>query len=736
MVRIAHHSWGSARPAQSLYLCFLCVIAGTVFLSFPLAGQTTSSPQPQKTLSVSGFNGGLIKVDVLATGKSGKPTAGLKSTDFLVLDNGQPSKILSFQESDSALLMSDPPVEIIFAIDSLRMPGMLALHEREGVEKFLRLNEGHLALPVSIFRLRDSGLWSLADRSKDGNLLAAEVERDDQAQSKPIRKALGPSGLYGSGPEELPGLLALKSLGDILTIERQKSGRKLLIWIGPRREENGAPFDQQRVFNMVVWFSTLLREARVALYSYSEGENPRDSRSIRYKDFLGGVTSIKDVGFESLNRKVFAVQSGGRVLDSSEELSVQIEACVAEANDFYTFSFNPAAANHPNEYHELKIQVRNLDLTARSNSGYYDQPFYQDRPKLTVRPVTVEQLEQLLKEIHGKSDRDVARSLSSLELTERLSEMKLSSWMAEFRGAKTRESLVALADASAFLAPPEAEIPANAPPNASEQREMISLADTYLTDAIPKLPNFFATRTTVRFEETLLHDEGRATVEYQALHVAEKSKERVLYRRGQEVVDAKAAKELKQKTYEQYLDTYGTFGPILGTASDVVVESIDFAWSHWEQDKNGVRAVFRYTIPLEKSHFRVGYCCLPDGDGTTSFQTAEGYHGEIALDPATGAVLRLTMEADLNGDLPIIRSEVLVEYGPVDIGGKTYVCPVKSIAVWRSRTVSQLALTDWGQSFRSYGPYATMLSDLTFDDYHIFRAESHILTDAPELEKK
>ena len=706
-----------------------------LFSSFPSQDRATSSTEPESPLSGNEVSGGLIKVDVLTTDKAGKPTAALKSTDFLVLDNGQPNRILSFQAFDRASLRPDPPVEVILVIDTLRMPGMLASHEREEVDKFLRQSEGHLAYPVSIFRLRDSGLWLVADRSEDGNALAAEVAHDDQGQARPIRKALGPSGLYGSGLEETPGLLALKSLADILTLERQKSGRKLLIWIGPRREENGVPFEQQSVFNMIVWFSTLLREARVALFSYSEGESQRDVRSMRYKDFLSGVTSIREAGFESLNRKVLAIQSGGRVLDSPEELSEQIAGCVAEASDFYTLSFNPNPANQRNEYHDLKIQIRTRGVTARSNTGYYDQLFYQDQTNLTARHVTVEQLEHLLKGFHGKSDRDLAHLLSRLELTERLSETKLSSWMADTRGAKSSESLVALADASAFLAPPAAEIPVNAPPNASEQREMVSLADAYLNEAIPKLPNFFATRTTVRFEETPQHDEGGATIEYQALRMVEKTKEMVLYRRGHEEVDAEAAKHAKQKKYEPYLATYGTFGPILGAASDAVVESTDFGWSRWEQDKKGVRAVFRYTIPQEKSHFRVVYCCLPDGDGTTSFHTVRGYEGEITLDPATGAVLRLTMEADLNGDLPIIRSQVLVEYGPVDIGGKTYICPVKSIAIWRSRTVSLLAL-DWGQSFRSYGPFATMLSDLTFDDYHIFRAESHMLTDAPAPEKK
>jgi hypothetical protein len=597
----------------------------------------------------------------------------------------------------------------------------------------LRRSDGHLVQPVSIFRLRDSGLWLVADPSRDGTTLAAAIAHDDEGRS--IRKAFGPSGLFGSSPSETPGLLALKSLGDILTRERQKSGRKLLIWVGPRREENGTPFEQQRIFNMIVWFSTLLREARVALYSYSEGENPRDLRTIRYKDFLNGAKSIRDAGFEDLNRKVLAVQSGGRVLDlPDEDLADQIYSCVAEASHFYTLSFSPVPANHPNEYHDLSVEVRMPGFTARSNTGYYDQPYYQDQAKPTKR-VTVEQLDQLLKADQGKSDADMAQRLSNLELSERLSETKLSSWIVELPGVKSRQAVRALAGASAFLPPPATEISADAPPDANLQREMISLADEYLNETIPHLPNFFATRTMVRYAEIPVHDENSSTIEYQPLHMVESSKERVLYSRGQEVVDAESAKHAKPKNDGPNLTTYGTFGPVLGAAIDAVVASTDFSWSRWERDASGRRAVFRYVIPQEKSHFRVGYCCLPDGDGTTSFQTIQGYHGEITINPATGAVLRLTMEADLNPGFPIVRSDVMVSYGSVDIGGKTYICPVGSVAIWRSRTVSLLALTDWGESFRSYGPFATMLSEMDFAGYHIFRAESHVLTDVPPAPK-
>jgi hypothetical protein len=58
---------------------------------------------------------------------------------------------------------------------------------------------------------------------------------------------------------------------------------------------------------------------------------------------------------------------------------------------------------------------------------------------------------------------------------------------------------------------------------------------------------------------------------------------------------------------------------------------------------------------------------------------------------------------------------------------------MKSISISRARSVT--VLTEWDESFRTYGPFATMLNDAKFDDYHLFRAESHVLTDAPELGK-
>jgi hypothetical protein len=69
---------------------------------------------------------------------------------------------------------------------------------------------------------------------------------------------------------------------------------------------------------------------------------------------------------------------------------------------------------------------------------------------------------------------------------------------------------------------------------------------------------------------------------------------------------------------------------------------------------------------------------------------------------------------------------MMIEYGPAEIGGKTYICPVRSVAISRGKSV--LPLTEWDESFRTYGPYTTMLNDVAFEQYHMFRAKSRLLT--------
>ncbi|HEX6496178.1 MAG TPA: hypothetical protein VF018_11885, partial [Acidobacteriaceae bacterium] len=86
------------------------------------------------------------------------------------------------------------------------------------------------------------------------------------------------------------------------------------------------------------------------------------------------------------------------------------------------------------------------------------------RVSKSAAPTTVEDVQRILAQDKAKPDAEVARQLSGLELTERMSYSKLQSLEQRVPGPSSRLALVALADASVFLRPAAAEVLSQAPP--------------------------------------------------------------------------------------------------------------------------------------------------------------------------------------------------------------------------------------------------------------------------------
>jgi len=350
-----------------------------------------------------------------------------------------------------------------------------------------------------------------------------------------------------------------------------------------------------------------------------------------------------------------------------------------------------------------------------------------------LKQATVEQLEQAVAADLGKPDADLAVELAGLELTERLSAARLKRLEAEAPGGKAQQALQALADESAFLDLPAADLPADAAPDRAEKIAILNRAIDFVGKTVPRLPNFFATRDTTRFEDTPSETSRIAadSIPYKPLHAVDSSSVIVLYRDGHELVEDEAAtdgtakadgKKKKRKTGRHAMSTAGEFGPILTTVvGDAVHGQVIF--SHWEHGAAGQLAVFRYTVPKEASHYAV---TVP-GIGEETQETP-AYHGEIAVNPVDGSILRMTMQAELNPAGSVARADLMVDYGPVEIGGKTYICPVRSVALSRVRMIHRL-LSEARMLNAVFGPFQTRLNDVVFTDYHLFRVEMRILTD-------
>jgi hypothetical protein len=96
--------------------------------------------------------------------------------------------------------------------------------------------------------------------------------------------------------------------------------------------------------------------------------------------------------------------------------------------------------------------------------------------------------------------------------------------------------------------------------------------------------------------------------------------------------------------------------------------------------------------------------------------------------PVDGSIRLLTLEADVAaGDL-VSSAGMAIEYGAKDIGGRSYICPVRSVSMLRAHTTHQSGTTA-GSNYK--GPVKTFLNDVRFSDYHRFGSESKVLTNFP-----
>jgi VWFA-related protein len=359
-------------------------------------------------------------------------------------------------------------------------------------------------------------------------------------------------------------------------------------------------------------------------------------------------------------------------------------------------------------------------------------------PAFGAKRVTVDRLEQTLAGTRGSQDAEVARQLSELELTERLSTAKLEHLETELPGEKSRQALMVLADASAFLDLPAAEIPGQPIPDVATQRKILALTVNYVTQTIHQLPNFFATRVTNSYQDTpalrlpgAINLSGAPAAAYQPIHLVGDSKVTVTFRDGQELVE-----KSNIDPRVRLLTTAGVFGPILGTVLVDAAKS-KLAWSHWEQGQSGLQAVFSYEVPKGNSHYTISYDSIPANNCSTIPQTVStvvAYHGEMAVDPASGTIVRLMLLADLKPDeLTPSNSGIEVEYGQVSIGGTPYFLPVRSVTSSIAHFLVNRGAWGHGQGCPGLDvnpSLQTSLNDVVFEDYHVFRSDATMLTDS------
>jgi len=319
---------------------------------------------------------GPITLDVVVTDKAGNPIAGLKQEDFSLLDNKQPAAIRSFAAHElGAPGEKSDAVGLFLLIDDVNADFNIVSTVRTQIENYLRADGGHLAMPLGIFLLTDTGLTQVTPVSTDGNALASALHQKDGQLHQIPRSA----GFYG-GEERLEiSLQGIATLGQYLG---KADGRKLVVWIGPgwpifdNPNVMISPQQQRKLFSTVVELSSMLREAGITIDSV-DPLGPSDAASARnflWESFMKPVAKPSKADPGNLALQVFAMHTGGTVEAGSNDITGEITRCAKDAKAWYSLSFDPQKTDTPNAWHDVQVKVDRPNVKVRTDNGYYAQP--------------------------------------------------------------------------------------------------------------------------------------------------------------------------------------------------------------------------------------------------------------------------------------------------------------------------------------------------------------------------
>jgi VWFA-related protein len=357
-------------------LRILLLLVPLLYNSLAPAQQANPQTQPDQ---------GTIYLDVVVTSKSGSPVTDLSKQDFTLLDNKVPQSISSFK----AVSSQQAPVEVILLVDAVNVGPETVAYERTQIEKFLTAKSGRLDHPTTFAVFTEIDTQIHPDFTTDGKALAAALNdatirlrtlSQGHVRSDCTEGSACPDAGFEVATERLH--LSLKALQTVAMHEAARPGRKLVLWISP-----GWPLlsttgelwqftspQLQEMFRRMVSLSTQLRQARITLYSIDPlGLRDVGIRTSDYAAYLKGVSNPKDVEPGNLGLQVFAVHSGGLVLNSGNDLAAFLQQCFADTQAYYEISFDPPAASRRDEFHHLELRIAKPGLHVRTLQSYYAQ---------------------------------------------------------------------------------------------------------------------------------------------------------------------------------------------------------------------------------------------------------------------------------------------------------------------------------------------------------------------------
>ncbi len=349
-------------------------------------------------------------------------------------------------------------------------------------------------------------------------------------------------------------------------------------------------------------------------------------------------------------------------------------------------------------------------------------------PAWCAKKITVAQLGEMLHSFQQdkKSDTDVAAALKQVELSEELTRPAMNSFAELMTGPLSTEQMYVLEARSATLAPPPSDLPTTPAPGADLQKSILARAEQYVSRIYEQLPILAATKTTLRFQdnfEALGASSGLAGGAQEVVTDASFSNAAAFIRYiGSTARDVTLEHGAEKKPAQKDPTPWGANkmiavqepDPSLGRIFKEALASGSLQWLRWETIYDKPAGVFSFAVPKQKSKLDVNVCCFPyinqtgkatfytattaatlgggggggGGGATGNFQTHTEwhdfkgivpYHGRFFIDPESGVILRMIVEAELKPSDVVHQLDTRVDFGPVKAGQGIIIAPIRSV---------------------------------------------------------
>jgi hypothetical protein len=288
---------------------------------------------------------------------------------------------------------------------------------------------------------------------------------------------------------------------------------------------------------------------------------------------------------------------------------------------------------------------------------------------------TVEQIKTFIRSaIQLKNpDKEVAQTLRTMKLSERLDLDTVETLQGEGAGPRTVAALKALATESASLAQAKPPAPKPVyvpppPPSSEAQAKLLAEVKEYGINYTNTLPDFICLEQTRRYVDTTGKDSWRATDVITArLSYYNKKEDYKLVSMNDKVMNDAAYTSVGGAL------SMGDFGTTMREIFEPQ-SNTHFEWERWTTLRKRLTHVFSYRVPLEYSQYSIHYGQDEKDAGSTIIV---GYRGSIFVDDELHTVVRIVVEAEnIPPSFPVQQVKETLDYDFTKIGDREFLLPL------------------------------------------------------------